>query len=509
MGALVGTGQRPGIVETQSHGCLYSQSVAEALIDLTRPAGATGDKGVFMSKRILIVGRGAAGSALANDIARRSDSVVVGYLDDRSGHGEVLGRLGDAERVIAAELIDIVYVAIPSISAARLREFLGEIAHLSVELAVIPRTYQILTKETVNIDDLTDVDVLDLVGREPVKHDLVEAQQFLREKSVLVTGAAGSIGSRLVRQAVAMGATSVVCVDWWENGMFYLSEELADSENVAYQIADIRSEPRMQQIFEQHRPDIVFHAAAYKHVPLMQANAVEAVNNNVGGTLNLMRAAVAAGVGNFVMVSSDKAVNPANVMGATKRLGELALRELAATTTTTQFNAVRFGNVIQSNGSVMQTFRKQIAARKPLTVTHRDITRFFMTVDEASQLVIQSSFAGESGDLFVLDMGEPVRIFDLARSLIDAVDPSLHIEIIGLRPGEKMFEELSYEPEKVRVTANQKIFVVRDEAQPAGTPTLDQIDSLVALSSAYSIDDEGVIFRLRGFGFAVHDASAP
>lgn len=462
-----------------------------------------------VNKRILIVGRGAAGTALARDIRRRSNSVVVGYLDDRSVDGDVLGRLEDAAEVITSGAIDIVYVAIPSVSAERLRDFLGEIAHLPVELAVIPRTYQILTKETVDIDDLTDVDVLDLVGREPVKHDLVGSRRFLKGKRVLVTGAAGSIGSRLVRQAVAMGALKVICVDWWENGMFYLSEELADATNVVYEVADIRSEPRVAQILERHQPEVLFHAAAYKHVPLMQANAIEAVNNNVGGSITLMRCAIDAGVQNFVMVSTDKAVNPVNVMGATKRLGELAMQELARSTTRTRFNAVRFGNVIQSNGSVMQTFRRQIASRRPLTVTHPDITRFFMTVDEASQLVIQSAFAGESGDLFVLDMGEPVRIYDLARSLIAAVDPTLGIEIVGLRPGEKMFEELSYEPDKVRVTANQKIFVVRDDTGSLAEPTLKQIDALLELTRDYFIDAGGVVARLRDFGFSVHDAAAP
>ncbi|WP_146134332.1 SDR family oxidoreductase [Glaciihabitans tibetensis] len=456
-----------------------------------------------MTNTILIVGRGTAGTALARDIARKSDAVVVGFLDDFSAETDVLGPLSDVNRVIAQYKVDLVYFAIPSVAAKTIRDFLGTITRANVDIAVIPRTYEILTKETVNIDDLTDVDVLDLVGREPVKHDLLSSREFIAGKRILVTGAAGSIGSRLVRQIAAMGAAEVVCVDWWENGIFYLREDLAGQDNLKYHIADVKNEALLDRLFAQYTPDVVFHAAAYKHVPLMQDNPIEAINNNVWGTLNLMQLAIAHGTEHFIMVSTDKAVNPVNVMGATKRLGEMMMESLARTTTTTRFNAVRFGNVIQSNGSVMQTFRKQIAAKQPLTVTHKDITRFFMTIDEASQLIIQSAFAGQSSDIFVLDMGEPVRILDLAQSLVNAIDPTLGINIVGLRPGEKMFEELSYDPHRVSRTPNNKIFVVRDESDFDTTRFMEELRGLVAATRSYSLTDAEAIDRLRAMGFAV------
>jgi FlaA1/EpsC-like NDP-sugar epimerase len=318
-----------------------------------------------------------------------------------------------------------------------------------------------------------------------------------------VTGSAGSIGSRLARHITAAGAAEVLCVDWWENGMFYLEQSLAGRENVRLRIADIKNRAHLQSIFTEFQPDIVFHAAAYKHVPLMQHNALEAINNNIGGSLNVMRLAIEHGVKNFVYVSTDKAVNPVNVMGATKRVGEMLMESLAGTGHDTRFTAVRFGNVIESNGSVMQIFRSQIAKGEPLTVTHPDVTRFFMTIDEASQLIIQSAALGKDSDIFVLDMGEPVKILDLAQSLIRAVDPSLRIEITGLRPGEKMYEELSYEPDKVDRTSNQKIFVVRGEKEFDREQFVATIDGLLEQTANYTMSPADAVDALRGMGFDI------
>lgn len=455
-----------------------------------------------INRPILIVGHGTAGRALARNISDRGGN-VAGYLDDASDAPEVLGRLSDINAVIVDRKIAIVYFAIPSVGSKTVRDFLNSIDADDIEIAIVPRTYSTLTRETVDIEDLTDIDVLDLVGREPVKQDLVSSAQFLEGKRVLVTGAAGSIGSQLVRQIAGMNAVAVACVDWWENGIFFLGQDLIGNEKVSYHIADVKNELLLDQIIRDFRPDIIFHAAAYKHVPLMQANPIEAINNNVWGTLNLMRLAIQYDVPNFVYVSTDKAVNPVNVMGATKRLGEMIMETLASRSHSTTFNAVRFGNVIQSNGSVMQTFRSQISKKAPLTVTHPDVTRFFMTIDEASQLIIQSAMIGRDSDIFVLDMGEPVKILDLAKSLVKAVDPTLKIEITGLRPGEKMFEELSYEPDNVGSTRNAKIFVVRDAKDFDASAFMDSIEELLRGTRAYTVTPARAVDLLKQMGFAL------
>ena len=455
-----------------------------------------------LSDRILIVGRGTAGLTLAEDIQLRGGH-VVGFLDDMSNGNDVLGSLSDVNLVIDSHKVDLVYFAIPTASSSKVREFINSIQSLTVDIAIVPRTYDILSKDRIAINDLTDVDVLDLVGREPVKHDIVVAQEFLAGKRVLVTGSAGSIGSRLTRQIIAAGAAEVLCVDWWENGMFYLEQSLVDHNNVTMRIGDVKNRQQMDKIFAEFSPSVVFHAAAYKHVPLMQSNALVAINNNVWGSLNMMQLAIKHKVSNFVYVSTDKAVNPVNVMGSTKRIGEMLMEALADTKSSTRFTAVRFGNVIESNGSVMQIFRSQIAKGEPLTVTHPDVTRFFMTIDEASQLIIQSAALGKDSEIFVLDMGEPVKIMDLAQSLIKVVDPTLTISITGLRPGEKMFEELSYDPDRVDTTTNRKIFTVRGESQFDHSAFVAAIEQLTERSLAYELSNEEAVDALRNLGFQI------
>lgn len=452
-----------------------------------------------MSKRILIVGHGNAGRTLAEDIRSRGGD-VVGFLDDAQSGPTVLGRLSDVDQVVASTGAQLVYIAMPSAEARIVRDFITSISSPEVELAIVPRTYDIIRRETLHIDDVTDVDVLDLVGRKPVKHDLEVAKQLIAGRTVLVTGAAGSIGSRLVSQLSLLEPARIVCVDRWENGMFALERRLANREEVEYRIADITNEALLDSVMADARPEIVYHAAAYKHVPLMQHNPHEAISNNLGGTLAVMDAAVAHGVGHLVYVSTDKAVNPVNVMGATKRLGELAMEALTRRASGTHFNAVRFGNVIESNGSVMSIFREQIAKGQPLTVTHPDVTRYFMTIDEASQLIIQTTLLGRNGELFVLDMGEPVRILDLAESLVRATKPGLGIEIVGLRPGEKMYEELSYDADAVARTSHESIFVTRDTPLADPEATLADLRALVAESRDYSIAPAALVDRLRGFG---------
>lgn len=452
------------------------------------------------ARRVLIVGHGTAGRALASDVERRGD-VVVGFLDDSSTDPAVLGTLAEVDVVTAREAVDAVYFAIPSIESVRLREFVNRLDTTHLQFSILPRTYETLSRETVALDDLTDVDVLDLVGRRPVKHDIDEARRAIGGRRVLVTGAAGSIGSRLVAQLIALGAGEVVCVDWWEHGVFQLHDKWGSHPNVAFHVADVKNELRMRRIFTTHRPELVFHVAAYKHVPLMQANPAEAVLNNVAGTANVLDLAMETGVADITYVSTDKAVNPANVMGASKRLGEILALDAASRAEGARVAIVRFGNVIQSNGSVMETFRRQLHAGGPLTVTDPEVTRFFMTIDEASQLIIQSTIVARNGEICVLDMGEPIRILDLARSLVQVVAPGTPIEITGLRPGEKLFEELSYDPDLVRATRNSKIFVLREvEDVPLDPEMVRRFAREVATGS---VDEDEVIPWLRDAGFAI------
>jgi FlaA1/EpsC-like NDP-sugar epimerase len=452
------------------------------------------------SKRVLIAGAGTAGRSLAADVAASGD-VVVGFLDDVQTGPDIVGRLSDVAEVSAREQIEVVYFAIPSAPAEVLRTFVTETRRNRVELAIVPRTYRVVSRERVSVSDLTDIDVLDMVGRAPVKHDMVDARSTIEGRRIMVTGAAGSIGSRLSAQLHVLDPELVVCVDRSESAVFHLGQSLADTPNYRLEIGDVQSEPRIAQLMERYRPDIVFHVAAYKHVPLMQENPIEAFNNNVWGTLNVLRQADLAGVERLVYVSTDKAVRPTNVMGATKRIGELLLRDLSAAGSRTNYTAVRFGNVLESEGSVMQTFRRQLQRHANLTVTDPEVTRYFMTIDEASQLVIQTVSRGAQGDLFVLDMGEPIRIYDLAKGLIAAVDPTLGIDVIGLRPGEKMYEELSHDASSVDTTTHPKIFVVteRDEQQPG--QTLRWVEGLLERTRSYAIGDEELKDEMRRFGF--------
>ena len=452
-------------------------------------------------KRVLIAGAGTAGRTLASDVAASGD-VVVGFLDDDAEGSDVLGRLADVRQIAERERADVVYFAIPSASPDLLRSFVMDVPRDRVELAIIPRTYRIVSRERVSVADLTDIDVLDLVGRAPIKHDMVDARQAIAGRRVMVTGAAGSIGSRLAAQLHVLDPELVVCVDRSESAIFHLGRSLADIPNYRLEIGDVQSEQRMRQLIERHRPEILFHVAAYKHVPLMQDNPIEAFNNNVWGTLNVLRQAARSGVERVVYVSTDKAVRPTNVMGATKRIGELLLRDLAVQHTATKFTAVRFGNVLESEGSVMQTFRRQLSEGRNLTVTDPEVTRYFMTIDEASQLVIQTASRGAQGDLFVLDMGDPIRVYDLARGLIETVDPSLGIDVVGLRPGEKMYEELSYERSTVDTTTHPKIFVVTEQDAQRSGETLAWIERLLPRTREYAIADDELKDEMRRFGFA-------
>ncbi|MEV7608319.1 polysaccharide biosynthesis protein [Microbacterium sp. NPDC089320] len=450
-------------------------------------------------EKILVVGHGVAGMAIAEN-ARSNGDTVVGFLDDEVIADEILGVLADVNRVVREQVVDSVYFAIPTIEAKRLREFLVGLDGTDVRLSILPRTYKTIAADSVSINDLTDVDVLQLVGREPVKHDLLEARELVAGKRAIVTGAAGSIGSRLVEHLLDLGAETVVAFDWWENGLFRLSHQFDDPRLVVV-VGDVKNSKRIEGLFNDHRPDLVFHAAAYKHVPMAEQNSAETIANNVLGAEVVLSAAIAAGASHAVYVSTDKAVRPTNVMGASKRLGELLLRDLAADSGNTKLTAVRFGNVLQSNGSVMETFRRQIEAGGPLTVTHRDVTRYFMTIDEAAQLIIQSALMGTNGDICVLDMGEPVRIMDLAESLVKATAPGVEIRVTQLRPGEKLYEELTYNPDLATSTGNRKVFILKVEEEM--DVSVDRIREVLAAARTSDLSDDDARRALREMGFAI------
>jgi FlaA1/EpsC-like NDP-sugar epimerase len=414
----------------------------------------------------------------------------------------VLGAREALPELVRQYHVEQVIIAMPTAPGKAVREIADICETAGIRARIIPGMYELLDG-TVHINQLRDVQIEDLLRREPVRTDTAQVAALLRGRRVLVTGAGGSIGSELCRQIVRFDPAQLVLLGHGENSIFDIYNELRPASiapapgrvqrdrsdlspslcsEVGAVIADIRSADRLRAVFAQYRPEIVFHAAAHKHVPLMETNIEDAITNNVLGTQRLVEASVAAGVTHFVLISTDKAVNPTSVMGATKRVAELIVQS-AARETGRCFVAVRFGNVLGSRGSVVPLFQKQILAGGPVTVTHRDIQRYFMTIPEAVQLVLQAAALGRGGDLFLLDMGEPVRIVDLARDLIrlSGLEPDQDIEIryTGLRPGEKLSEDLFGADETRNRTQHEKIFICRNGRE---LPTLD--DAIQALVRA-------------------------
>ncbi|MBD5554146.1 MAG: polysaccharide biosynthesis protein [Roseburia sp.] len=358
-----------------------------------------------------------------------------------------------------------IFIAIPNLSGSRKKEILDICKHTGCKLKILPSMAQIVNDE-VKVSNLREVEVEDLLGREPVVTNLDEVMGYIAGKVVLVTGGGGSIGSELCRQIAAHQPKQLIILDIYENTTYDLQLELKKNFpelNLVVLIASVRNTHRIDTIFEDYKPQIVFHAAAHKHVPLMEDSPNEAIKNNVFGTLNVARAAGENGTERMVLISTDKAVNPTNIMGASKRICEMVIQGMNRKYTDTNYVAVRFGNVLGSNGSVIPLFKKQIAAGGPVTVTDKNIIRFFMTIPEAVSLVLQAGAYAKGGEIFVLDMGEPVRIDDMARNLIklSGYEPDVDIPIVytGLRPGEKLFEECLREEEGLQKTANKLIFI--------------------------------------------------
>lgn len=420
------------------------------------------------SKKVLLIGAGAGAQTVVREIARPgSEYAPVGYVDDdRSKVGlkieelPVLGTIDQLPQLVSTYPVDEVLIAVPSASSKQMQRFVAVCEQTSVRFRTVPALGDVIAQR-VRISDFRDVDVDDLLGRDPVAIDLRSVRSAIYGRSVMVTGAAGSIGSELCRQMLEHEPENLVCLDQSETGMFFLDRQLSRHVNeatVRCHIADVGDHKQMGRILRENKPDIIFHAAAYKHVPLMEENVAAAVQNNIFGLMNLLEMASEQKCHGFVLVSSDKAVNPSNVMGATKRVGELIIAHRP--TNGMRCLSVRFGNVLGSNGSIIPVLRQQLQNNEPLTVTHPEVKRFFMTIREAVSLVLQASVIGEKGDTFVLDMGQPMLVLDLVRTLIKLSGKSeqqVTIHFTGLRPGEKLVEELFYENEGIEDTAYAKI----------------------------------------------------
>lgn len=425
----------------------------------------------YLSSRVLIVGAGEAGNIIVRELFKRPElnKIPVGIVDDnRNKQGKyvygvpILGKISEIEQIVDENCIDEIIMCIANINPRRKKEIINICKNANAKLKTIPGIYEIIDGK-VNISKIRDVQIEDLLGREPIKMNLEDMNSIIKNKVIMVTGGGGSIGSELCRQIVKYEPKKLVLVDIYENNAYDIQQEIKrhnPSIDLKVLIASVRDEDKMESIFKIYNPQIVFHAAAHKHVPLMEDSPCEAIKNNVFGTQNVVNLADKYNVDKFVLISTDKAVNPTNIMGATKRCCEMIV-QTKNKHSETEFVAVRFGNVLGSNGSVVPLFKKQIADGGPVTVTHEEVTRFFMTIPEAVSLVLQASAMAKGGEIFVLDMGEPVKIIDLARNLIKLSgfepDIDIKIEITGLRPGEKLYEEVLMNEEGLKKTSNDQI----------------------------------------------------
>ena len=454
---------------------------------------------------VMIIGAGQAGRMLIREYQSSEQinaSVRCVIDDDPSKWGsyidgiKIVGGRNEIAHYAKAEDIDQIIFAIPTADAKTQRDILDICKETGCHLKKVPGIYQIVNGD-ISLESVRDIQVEDLLGRDPVNLDTDTMRAFINGKSVMVTGGGGSIGSELCRQISKLSPKELIIFDIYENNAYEIQQELrrqyGDSLKLSVEIASVRDKEKVYQIFAKYRPDVVFHAAAHKHVPLMEDCPAEAIKNNIFGTWHVMRAAEKYGTKKFVEISTDKAVNPTNVMGATKRFCEMML--MSKKDSPTEFCAVRFGNVLGSNGSVVPLFKKQIEAGGPVTITDKRIIRYFMTIPEAAQLVLEAGFMAHSNQIFVLDMGEPVRILDLAENLIklSGLQPGRDSEIkeVGLRPGEKLYEELLMSSGKLSDTANKKIFVEEQEDIPEAEilADLETLDKAVCGEESMANDD--------------------
>lgn len=474
-------------------------------------------------QKVLVYGAGTTGRQLVAAMNNSNDMQVVGFLDDDDRlHGHVLNGQPiynplDLDALTTALNISVVLLAMPSLNRKRRNEILIKIRTARVAVRTLPSVTD-LAQGRISISDLRELDIDDLLGREPVMPNHILLGMNVRSKIVMVTGAGGSIGSELCRQILSIGPSKLLLIDQSEFALYGIHQELkeklvARGAVLVPLLCSVQDNERMRDITSTWHPDTVYHAAAYKHVPLVEHNPAEGIKNNVFGTLRLAQAAVENGVSDFVLISSDKAVRPTNVMGASKRLAEMVLQALAASTPGTKFSMVRFGNVLGSSGSVVPRFRQQIRDGGPITVTHPEITRYFMTIPEASQLVIQAGAMAKGGDVFVLDMGQPVKIMDLARRMIELSgltvkdeqnpDGDIDIEITGLRPGEKLYEELLI-GENAEPTSHSRVMKAREEFIP-WAELEDQLKSLGMILDVHDVVSIRLMMKKLVAGYSPSD----
>lgn len=459
--------------------------------------------------RVLIIGAGSAGELVINEICKnlKSEKIVVGIVDDDIdkvgkviNNIPIIGTTEDIKYIVQKYNIDEIIFSIADISKKRKHEILSicdsaRCGNSECSIKVIPGIFEIING-AVDIKEIKDVKIEDLLFRETIDFDLNKIGEYLNEKVVLVTGGGGSIGSEICRQISNFNPKLLIILDNYENNAYDIQQELirkyADKLNIETIVASIREEERIKKIFEKYHPDIVFHAAAHKHVPLMEDSPGEAIKNNIFGTLNVANLSKQHNVEKFVLISTDKAVNPTSIMGATKRAAEIIIQTLNEDSKT-KFVAVRFGNVLGSNGSVIPLFKKQIQEGGPVTITHKDIIRYFMTITEAVQLVIQAGSIAKGGEIFILDMGKPVKIDELAKNLIrlSGFEPGVDIDIeyIGLRPGEKLYEELLMDEEKILSTENRKIYI----ANPIAIDKEKLTNNLIMLKYAVEKEENDIL----------------
>lgn len=465
--------------------------------------GGTGN--LEKPKKLLIIGAGDAGALLVKEI-KRSNTLnydIIGIIDDDSTKkGKLINGikvLGGREKIISAcseHDVEEIILAIPSADLKTKKQIINLCKQTNCKLKTLPGVYEMIDGN-VNLSKIRDVNIEDLLGREQVKLNNDNINKYIKDKTILVTGGGGSIGSELCRQIAKFNPKELIILDIYENNAYDIEMELNYSFpdlNKKVIIASIRDEKRLREIFDAERPEVVFHAAAHKHVPLMERNPAEAIKNNILGTYNVVKLSHEYNVKKFVQISTDKAVNPTNIMGATKRFCEMMIQAFD-TISNTEYVAVRFGNVLGSNGSVIPLFKKQIAHGGPVTVMHPDINRFFMTIPEAAQLVIQAGAMAHGGEIFVLDMGEPVKIADLAKDLItlSGYRPNVDVKIVytGLRPGEKLYEELLMNEVALTSTEHKKIFVEKPEDN-----SIDMIEKSIEEFRNVAYLDKKDIFKL-------------